>query len=101
MSTAGGEVPVDNVVLQVKMFHNGQVMLPRWIKVRACIARQPPNTPVGVRLSGIWLHHMLYCLSAPDNTGNMHVGTDLPETLANLPPCNSALANHPLVIYNI
>ncbi|KAJ5214231.1 hypothetical protein N7449_001400 [Penicillium cf. viridicatum] len=42
MSTAGGEVPADNVVLQVNMFHNGQVMLPRWIKVRACIA---PSTP--------------------------------------------------------
>ncbi|CAI7652564.1 unnamed protein product [Penicillium crustosum] len=96
MSTAGGLMEADTVVLQVNMFHNGQVMLPRWINLRACIARQRPNTPpTGVRLSGIWLHHMLYCLSAPDNTGDMYVGTDLSEILTQLPPCIPAFANPP------
>ncbi|KAF4766475.1 hypothetical protein N7455_005476 [Penicillium solitum] len=96
MSTAGGQVRADTVILQVNMFHNGQVMLPRWINIRACITRQSRNSPpAGTRLGGIWLHHMLYCLCAPDNTGDMHVGTDLTEILGQLPPCIPAFANPP------
>ncbi|EKV09407.1 hypothetical protein PDIP_64890 [Penicillium digitatum Pd1] len=96
VSTAGGVVVVDNVVLQVNLFHDDQPMLPRWIEVRACINREPPNArPAGARLSGVWLHHMLYCLSLPDNTNAMYVGNDLSEMLANLPPCNPALARPP------
>ncbi|CAI7614016.1 unnamed protein product [Penicillium viridicatum] len=96
MSTAGGVVQADTVLLHVNMFHNGQAMLPRWIEIRACIGRQTPNTgPAAVRLGGVWLHHMLYCLSAPDNTGNMYVGTNLQEILTNLRPCNPASANPP------
>lgn len=96
MSTAGGQVRADTVILQVNLFHLGQVLLPRWINIRACITRQPRNTPSsGLRLGGIWLHHMLYCLSAPDNSGDMHVGTNLSEMLTNLPPCIPAYARPP------
>ncbi|KAK4867624.1 hypothetical protein LT330_001134 [Penicillium expansum] len=96
MVTASGDVTVDNVVLQVNILHNDQPMLPRWIDVRACISRDPPNTPPsGSRLSGIWLHHMLYCLSMPDNTNAMYVGTDLTEILATVPLCNPAFAIPP------
>lgn len=96
MVTASGDVTVDNVVLQVNILHNDQPMLPRWIDVRACISRDPPNTPPsGSRLSGIWLHHILYCLSMPDNTNAMYVGTDLTEILATVPLCNPAFAIPP------
>ncbi|CAI7670379.1 unnamed protein product [Penicillium palitans] len=96
MSTAGGQVRADTVILQVNLFHLGQVLLPRWINIRACITREPRNTPSsGLRLGGIWLHHMLYCLSAPDNSGDMHVGTNLSEMLTNLPPCIPAYARPP------
>ncbi|KGO77031.1 hypothetical protein PITC_005560 [Penicillium italicum] len=96
MSTAAGEVPVDNVTLQVNIFHNDQPMLPRWIDVRACINRDPPNTPpTGARLSGIWLHHMLHCLSIPDNSNFMYVGTNLSEIVASAPICNPAFAIPP------
>lgn len=96
LSTAGGQVRADTVILQVNMFHNGQVMLPRWINIRACITRQSRNSPpAGTRLGGVWLHHMLYCLSAPDNTGDMYVGTDLTEIMGQLPPCIPAFANPP------
>ncbi|KAF9241034.1 hypothetical protein CBS147339_4315 [Penicillium roqueforti] len=68
MGTAAGEVPVDNVVLQVNIFHNDQPLLPRWTDIRACISRGPRNASTGLRLSGLWLHHMLYCLSVPNNS---------------------------------
>lgn len=99
MGTAAGEIPVDNVVLQVNLYHNGQPMLPKWINVRACIGHDPPNAPPNLRLSGIWLHHMLYCLSLPDNSGRMYIGNDLTEILANAPTaaCNPALARPPPV----
>ena len=95
MSTAAGEVPVDNVVLQVNILHNDQPLLPRWTDIRACITREPRNAPRGMRLSGLWLHHMLYCLSVPNNSEAMYVGTDLPEILANVPLCNPAYAVPP------
>ncbi|CAI7565981.1 unnamed protein product [Penicillium glandicola] len=98
MSTAGGLIQVDNVVLQANIFHNSQPMLPKWIDIRACITRDPPGAPqTGDRLSGVWIHHVLYCLSMPDNTGRMEIGTDLPEILTSIPLCNPAFAIPPPV----
>jgi hypothetical protein len=97
MSTSAGVVPVRSVVVQVNIFHNDQPMLPRWINVRACVGNDPPNSPSSMRLSGVWLHHMLYCLSMPNNTNTMYVGTDVEEILANAPPCNPAYAIPPPV----
>ncbi|OQE28237.1 hypothetical protein PENFLA_c005G10011 [Penicillium flavigenum] len=97
MSTAAGLVPVRSVVVQVNIFHDDQPMLPRWINVRACIGNDPPSSPSSMRLSGVWLHHMLYCLSMPNNTNTMYVGTDVEEILANAPPCNPAYAIPPPV----
>ncbi|KAJ5811238.1 hypothetical protein N7447_010754, partial [Penicillium robsamsonii] len=91
--TVGGCIQVDNVVVQANILVNGQPMLPRWTDVLVGIRREPPNTaPTGFRLSGIWIHHMLYCLTMPDNTGRMHVGNNLAEILGNVPPCNPAWA---------
>ncbi|CAG8890964.1 unnamed protein product [Penicillium egyptiacum] len=96
MSTAAGLMRVNNVVLQVNIFNNDEPMLPRWINVRACVGRDPPDAP-STRLSGVWLHHMLYCLSMPNNTNTMYMGTDLQELLANVPLCNPAYAIPPPV----
>ncbi|KAJ9485500.1 hypothetical protein VN97_g7865 [Penicillium thymicola] len=97
--TAAGDIEADSVILHVNLVHNGQTMLPHWIKVRSSVGREDGSTPpMSFRLSGIWLHHMLYCLSAPDNTGNMYVGTDLFEITTTLPPCDLDLANPPYQI---
>lgn len=97
-NTAAGDIESDSVVLHVNLVHNGQPMLPHWITVRSSVGREVGHgttPPMGFRLSGIWVHHMLYCLSAPDNTGNMYVGTDLNEIISTLPPCDLDLANPP------
>ncbi|KAJ5963721.1 uncharacterized protein N7479_003597 [Penicillium vulpinum] len=96
MTTANGDVQVDNFIVQANIFCNNQPMLPQWTDIRVSVAREPPNTsPSGFRLSGVWIHHMLYCLSMPDNSLNMHVGTSLLEILASVPLCDPALAIPP------
>ncbi|KAJ5502358.1 hypothetical protein N7463_005232 [Penicillium fimorum] len=78
--TAGGNIQVDNVVVQANILVDGQPMLPRW-------------TDFLVGFSAVWCLDSPYaCLSTPDNTGRMHLGNNLAEILGNVPPCNPALA---------
>ncbi|KAJ5171461.1 uncharacterized protein N7500_004244 [Penicillium coprophilum] len=96
MRTVNGSIPMDNLVVQVNIYANGHPMLPKWVNVRVGVSRVPPNTPpTAPRLSGVWIHHMLYCLSMPDNKLEMHVGNDLQEILGNVPLCDPAYAIPP------
>ena len=82
--TASGLMRVQNVALQVMIFHKNQPLLPHWVNVKAGVT-PGRSGPGGDRLSGVWMYHLLFVMSMPDNTRRTHIGTDIGEMLANLP----------------
>jgi len=82
--TAGGQMKVEDVILQANIIHNGQPLVPYWVDIKAAVTPGSKG-PSGDRLSGVWIHHLLFVLSMPDNTKRKHIGTDIGEMLLNLP----------------
>ncbi|KAJ5497512.1 hypothetical protein N7463_009499 [Penicillium fimorum] len=82
--TASGPVPVQNVILQANVMYNGQSLLPYWVDIKASVT-PGRRGPSGDRLAGVWIHHLLFILSMPDNTQRKHIGTDINEMILNLP----------------
>ncbi|KAJ5356985.1 hypothetical protein N7517_011594 [Penicillium concentricum] len=82
--TAGGQVEVQNVILQANIIVNGQPLLPYWVDIKTSVTPGCKGSS-GDRLSGVWIHHLLFVLSMPDNTQRKHMGTNLGEMTVNLP----------------
>ncbi|CAG8024512.1 unnamed protein product [Penicillium salamii] len=82
--TAAGQVQVQNVVLQAMIMQNQQNLLPYWVDIKAAVSPGAKGLS-GDRLAGVWIHHLLFVLSMPDNTQRKHIGTDLNEMMLNLP----------------
>ncbi|CAG8927997.1 unnamed protein product [Penicillium salamii] len=82
--TAAGQVQVQNVVLQAMIIQNQQNLLPYWVDIKAAVTPGAQGLS-GDRLTGVWIHHLLFVLSMPDNTQRKHIGTDLNEMMLNLP----------------
>jgi hypothetical protein len=97
--TASGLMRAQNVVLQVMIFQNDQPLLPHWVNVKAGVTAGRRGGPGGDRLSGVWIYHLLFVMSMPDNTGRTHIGTDIGEMLANLPIPDHKNAIPPPLVY--
>jgi hypothetical protein len=89
--TASGLMKAQNVVLQVMIFQNDQPLLPHWVNVKAGVTAG--------RRGGVWIYHLLFVMSMPDNTRRTHVGTDIGEMLANLPIPDYKNAIPPPLVY--
>lgn len=96
--TASGLMRVQNVVLQVMIFQNNQPLLPRWVDVKSGVTPGRRGSG-GDRLSGVWIYHLLFVMSMPDNTRRTHIGTDIGEMLANLPIPDYQNAVPPPLVY--
>ncbi|KAJ5979622.1 hypothetical protein N7481_006920 [Penicillium waksmanii] len=81
--TAMDQIQVQNVMLQVSIFHDGRHLLPFWVNFVASIT--PRNHASDDRLSNSWIQHLLFVLSMPDNTRRKHIGTDVGEILTSMP----------------
>ncbi|OQE34566.1 hypothetical protein PENCOP_c017G02281 [Penicillium coprophilum] len=82
--TAAGQIVVQNVILQANIMFNGQPLIPYWVDIQASVTPGRKGTS-GDRLSGVWIQHLLFVLSMPDNTRRKHIGTDIGEMILNLP----------------
>ncbi|KAJ5154015.1 uncharacterized protein N7500_009454 [Penicillium coprophilum] len=82
--TAAGQIVVQNVILQANIMFNGQPLVPYWVDIQASVTPGRKGTS-GDRLSGVWIQHLLFVLSMPDNTQRKHIGTDIGEMILNLP----------------
>lgn len=98
VATASGRDINRTYIVQANIFVHGQPLLDRWINVRVSLL--PPNNPLNLRLSGIWIRHMLYSLSQPDNSLRSYLGNDLCEMTAALRPCDPREAVPPRFLWN-
>lgn len=97
VQTANGDKRVESKVVQAMIFHGNQPLLPNWVEVETAVSPQPTGS-APPRLSGIWIHHMLFVLSMPDNTQRKYIGNDMWEMMGNLVFCDPALANPPVIV---
>ncbi|KAJ5779120.1 hypothetical protein N7457_006840 [Penicillium paradoxum] len=83
-STASGKLRTENICLQAMIHRQGQPIFPTWVDIKCALSAGGPS-PGRDRLSGVWLYHLLFVMSMPDNTHSTHIGTDIYEMLNTLP----------------
>ncbi|KAJ5362445.1 hypothetical protein N7541_003289 [Penicillium brevicompactum] len=92
--TANGQKRIELKVVEANIFMGNQPLLPNWVEVAAAVSPKPTGF-APARLSGVWIHHMLFVVSMPDNTQRKHIGNDMWEMFGNLIIPDSSLAIPP------
>lgn len=92
--TANGQKRIELKVVEANIFMGNQPLLPYWVEVATAVSPKPTGFAPS-RLSGIWIHHMLFVVSMPDNTQRKHIGNDMWEMIGNIIIPNAVFAVPP------
>ena len=74
---------------------NGQAIIPKWNRIQVVAAPDSIKQKGSDRLSGIWLRHVMYTATVPDNKGRLYLSSTRDELVNALPDVPVQLANPP------
>lgn len=74
---------------------DGHAIIPKWNRIQVVAAPDRIRDKGSNRLSGIWLRHVMYTATVPDNKGRLYLSATRDELVDALPDVSVRLANAP------
>ncbi|KAJ5179175.1 hypothetical protein N7492_002385, partial [Penicillium capsulatum] len=74
-STAAGWLQLPTVELEARIYCDDGSPMAEWVKIQTTAQQGSAQSNGNHRLSGIWVRHILYTATAPDNQGQLMLST--------------------------
>lgn len=75
-SSAAGWLQLPTVELEAQICSGDDKPMTEWVKVQSTVQQGSVQSNGNHRLSGIWVRHVLYTATAPDNQGELMLSTE-------------------------